>query len=87
MSEKIEDQNNQSKVSTWLRDPIWQFVGALLAAVGIFIAIFLPLISGQKREISVKTSFSTILSAKEDLIDPDVKIIYKGNEVKKSSHK
>jgi hypothetical protein len=83
MSDENKNDSAQAKRHTGLRDPIWQFIGAVLTAVTIFITIFLPLISGQKREISVKVSFSTILSTREDLVDSEIKIYYKDEEVKK----
>ena len=64
-----------------LRDPLWQFIGALLALLAITITLIIFFLQRKKKKISYEVSKFPLLSFREEL-EGKFKIYYEDNIVK-----
>ena len=63
------------------RDPLWQFIGALLALIAILVTIYIFLKEKAKKNITYEvTSFVPFLTVNEEA-KGELQVIYKGNEI------
>ena len=64
-----------------LRDPIWQFVGALFAFIATLVSIYLFLLQSKKKSLRYDVlSFTPILTV-GDALKEKIEILYEGNPV------
>jgi hypothetical protein len=65
-----------------LRDPLWQFVGAVLVVVALMVSVTIFFAEKKRKELSYEIlSHSEILSATEE-IEGKLKILFKGEVVR-----
>lgn len=65
-----------------LRDPIWQFVGALLGLVAIGVTVYPFLVQKNKKSLSYKIENKTALLTVNDEIKGKLQIVYDGIPIK-----
>ena len=63
-------------MSEFFRDPIWQFVGALLALLAIGISIYFFFLQRKKKALSYRILTDTELLTVDEQIKGEIKIIY-----------
>ena len=66
-----------------LRDPMWQFIGAVLALVAIVVTIFLYRKQSHRKQLSYGIVTRTPLLSVKEQIKGDLKILYNGEPVEK----
>jgi hypothetical protein len=59
-----------------LRDPIWQFVGAILGLIAIIISIMLFWIQHQRKSLSFEIIHNAYLVRSKDEVKDKLKILY-----------
>ena len=66
----------------YFRDPVWQFIGALLGFIALIVAVFVYLRQRSLKALNYQVlSFTPILSVKEEN-QGDIQIFYKDNLIK-----
>lgn len=67
--------------SDFLRDPIWQFIGAALAALAIALTVVIALVQARKKELGYEILSNTrLVSIKKEFRD-QIQILYDGDLV------
>lgn len=64
------------------KNPIWQFIGAVLTLLAIIVSVFLFLIDRANKDLQIEVlSNSPLISVKDD-IAKDIKILFKDQPLK-----
>ncbi len=68
-----------------LRDPVWQFIGAILGILAIIVSIIIFLIQRKNKIFSYEINSATAVLSGTEEISGQLKILYKGKVVKNVS--
>lgn len=71
-----------SEIADLLRDPLWQFIGVIIAIVSVSTAIFLSLRQRNRKAISYRIISSTPVLSVSEGVEGKLKILYENQEVK-----
>jgi hypothetical protein len=72
-------------MTEFLRDPIWQFIGAVLAIIAIIISIYLYYLQRNKKSLSYDVLLDYRLLSKESGLERRVQILFDGETVRNVS--
>ncbi|WNZ46551.1 hypothetical protein Q2T42_01705 [Leptolyngbya boryana CZ1] len=75
------EQNGNSIVLNFLRDSIWQFVGALLAIVAIVISVIIFFLQKSNKLLTYEILSETALLSVAKEVEDKVQILFEGNVV------
>lgn len=65
----------------FLRDPIWQFIGAVFAFIAIIISIAIPLQQRSRKALTYRIIVNTSLIDVNELVKKKIEILYEGKKV------
>ena len=66
----------------FLRDPIWQFIGAVLALIALFVSIYLFVLQRRKKTLAYEILSETKLLTMKEGFEGKVQILFEGQSVK-----
>ena len=67
----------------FLRDPMWQFIGALIGLITVAITIIIYLIQRRSKKLDYELISKTSLLSVQDEVDGRVQIVFEGTHVQK----
>ena len=65
----------------FLRDPIWQFIGAFLALIALFVSIYLFILQRRKKTLAYEILSETELLTMKEGFEGKVQILFEGQNV------
>ena len=65
-----------------LRDPVWQFVGAAFAVLGIFVAVYIHRLQIKRHELAIGLIYSYPLLSIADEVTSRIRVEFDGLEIK-----
>jgi hypothetical protein len=71
----------RKRIMDLLRDPLWQFIGAILAFLGVTAAILIYFMQRQKKQLSFRTITNVSLVTVRDEASPRITVAYDGKPV------
>jgi hypothetical protein len=80
-SQNQRSPNSRDAQTGLLRDPIWQFVGAILAGIAIILSVILFFVGQPKKELQVLVDTNASLINVSPEAAREVEVLYKGNPV------